>query len=75
MGIISTLKNFKSSSYRFIRHMFLSCGGSRPFMWGWARATPVWQGVNEAFTPGSGTEFDRKVSVNASFMIKCRQLD
>ena len=44
-------------------------------MWGWARATPVWQGVNEAFTPGSGTEFDRKVSVNASFMIKCRQLD
>lgn len=75
MGIISTLQNFKFSSYRFIRHVFLSCGGSRPFMWGWARATPVRQGGNEAFTPGSGTEFDRKVRVSASFMIKCRQLD
>ena len=36
-------------------------------MWGWARATPVRQGGNEAFTPGSGTEFDRKVRVSASF--------
>ncbi|KAG5204826.1 hypothetical protein JEQ12_019271 [Ovis aries] len=34
--------------------------GSRPSMLGWARATPMRQGVNEAFTPGSETEFDRK---------------